>query len=468
MTESSKGVLLVVDDEPLKRVTLQIELSEAGYTVLEAADAISALKQLDARPVDIVITDVRMPEIDGMQFLEEIKARFPKTPVILMTAFGSVDAAVEAIKRGAYDYIAKPFPTDMLLEKIERLLAGRSAGEGPGPGEPEILGPLVGRSYPLRRLFEQIRAVVDNERPVMIQGEAGTCRERVAEAIHRLSRRSQGPMVKFSCAASDSETVDGELFGFYPEAAGGRALAPKLGRFELAAGGTLFLDDVDALAIQLQGKLLLALEEGLFERAGNADRVSVDVRLICATDKNLRPLAVAGRFREDLYYRLDAIHLSIPPLRERREDVPILARHYLRNRADGGGGEEVPSRISPHAMDALVNYHWPGNVRELEHVIERAVAFSDGEEIRPQDILLPADRPPEEQEVSAVADGAAGLTQTIAGVERTLIDAALRRAAGNQARAAQFLGIPRTTLRDKMAKYGMVGRPGKREGEAAS
>jgi two-component system, NtrC family, response regulator HydG len=456
MTDSSKGVLLVVDDEPLKRATLQIELAGAGYSVSEAADAAAAMKVIETRPVDVVITDVRMPEMDGIQLLELVKSKSPRTHVILMTAYGTVDSAVEAIKRGAYDYITKPFPTEVLVQKLDRLLACRSIEGGDGHGGPETLGQLVGQSYASRRLFEQIRAVADSDRAVLIEGEAGSCRERVGTTLHQLSARSAGPMVKFNCTACLPELLEAELFG-----SAGEGGVRRTGRLDEAAGGTLFLDEVEALLMPLQARLLQAMDEGSFERVGGG-RVRLEARLVFGTQENLRRRAEAGKFREDLYYRLDAVHLVIPPLRDRREDIPVLVAHYLRHSAKPGDGRPVPTRVSSHAMDVLMSYHWPGNVRELENVLERAVAFAGGPEIQPRDILIPSAGQPM-QEVVAQANMHPGLTETIAGVEQSLIDAALRRAAGNQAKAAQFLGIPRTTLRDKMAKYGMVGKPAGRE-----
>lgn len=458
MTDSAKGVLLVVDDEPLKRATLQVELAGVGYTVFEAADAMAAAKVIETQPVDVVITDVRMPETDGIQLLELVKSRSPKTHVILMTAYGSVDAAVEAIKRGAYDYLTKPFATEVLVEKLDRLLACRSAEGGDGHAGPETLGQMVGQSHASRRLFEQIRAVADTDRVVLVEGEAGTCRERVAASLHQLSKRAGGPMVKFNCTACAAEAMEAELFGTAGEGAGNRA-----GRLEEAAGGTLFLDEVEALPMALQARLLQAVDEGAFDRVGGG-RADLRARLVFGTQENLRRRVESGKFREDLYYRLDAVHVVIPPLRDRREDIPVLVANYLRHSAKAAEGKPVPTRISTHAMDVLMSYHWPGNVRELENVLERAVAFAAGPEIQPRDILLPTSAQPA-SDVVAQANMHPGLTETIAGVEQSLIDAALRRAAGNQAKAAQFLGIPRTTLRDKMAKYGMVGKPAKREAD---
>ena len=445
MSDSSKGVLLVVDDEPLKRITLQIELSQAGYTVIDAADAALALKVLGARPVDVVITDLRMSQMDGLQFLEQVKARWPQTHVLLMTAYGSVDSAVAAIKRGAYDYLTKPFKTDVLLEKLERLRAARgwtSEKDRPGPS-PEQVGPLMGASYAARRLFQQIRAVADSDRPLLIEGECGTGKSLVAQAVHQLSRRGSRPLVSFSCTSREPAALDGEL----------------LGRLEHAQGGTLYLSEIDALPGSLQTRLLNVLEHQAVERPGQAQAMPVDARLICGTTRELKAMMETGQFRQDLYYRLSAVSLSVPPLRDRREDIVLLAKHFLGRRA--AEGRPRPSRLSPHAIEVLLGYYWPGNVRELEHVIERAATLTASDEIELKDILLPREAATCDLHSSAMPDRLPGLTETIAGIERSLIDSALRRAAGNQARAAQFLGIPRTTLRDKMAKYGMAGPTGK-------
>lgn len=447
MSEPTKGILLVVDDEPLKRVTLQIELSEAGYTVAEVPDAATAMQYLRGKPVDAVITDVRMPGMDGLQFLRQIKSISPRTQVILMTAFGSVDLAIEAMKRGAYDFLTKPFKTEVLLEKLEQL---RNSSEWYNVQAlaPSVvrMGPLVGRSYAARQLFEQIRAVADNDRPVLIEGESGAGAEAVAEAIHQLSHRADKSLTRMNCAAFSPQMLDADLFGSNGQS----------GRITATNDGTLFLDEIDAMGLELQIKLLAVLDRREIARAGSTE--PVDIRILCGTHKDLRQLVDAGQFRQDLYYRVSAVTVTIPPLRDRREDIPLLAEELLRRHAGNGNGgraKPVPTKISAHATELLMDYHWPGNILELEHTVERATTLASSDTIGPKDILLPKASGQSPADIWPEMD--ASLTATISGVERKLIDAALRRATGNQAKAAQFLGIPRTTLRDKMAKYGMVG-----------
>jgi len=449
-----RGSVLIVDDEPLKRITLQIELAEAGYTVYDAPEAPSAMRLLEAHPVDVIVTDLKMPEMDGISFLERAKGLHPDVQVIMMTAYGSVDTAVEAMKRGAYDYITKPFSTAALLAKIEPLLQSRQLRHSPdGVAEGvDRIGSLIGGSHAMRSLFEQIRTVADSERTILIQGESGTGKELVAEAIHQHSRRGGRPLLKFTFAALQPTVIESELFGHEKGAFTG-AIRQKPGRFELADGGTLFLDEVDDISPDLQVKLLRVLEQQEFERVGGEQAVTVDVRLICATKKDLRRLVHDGCFRQDLYYRLHVIHLMVPPLRDRRDDIPVLANHFIAKHA-GVARSVQPPEVSPHAMDILLRHTWPGNVRELEHVVERALAFCDGEQLKPEHIPSLGDQDAVGPQVLPAPEIAKPLNQAVADVESNMIASALRRSNGNQARAAQLLGIPRTTLRDKLSKYG--------------
>jgi len=446
-----RGRILVVDDEPLKRITLQIELSEQGYEVYEAADALTARRIFESKPIDVVVTDVRMPGMNGLDLLAFLKQTRPDVEVILMTAYATVDTAVLAIKRGAYDYITKPFTTQELLGKLERLFAARTPVES--DSEVETFGRLIARSASMKRLFTQLRAVADSDRTILLCGESGTGKELFAEAIHEHSRRADKPLVRFSCAALQPTVLESELFGHEKGSFTG-AHRQKSGRFELANGGTILLDEVDDIATEIQVKLLRVVEQQEFERVGGETPVKVDVRLICATKCDLLQLVKQGRFREDLYYRLNVISLAIPPLRERPEDLAVLANHFIEKHAVLVGDTKVT--ISPHALDELMRHDWPGNARELEHVLERALAFCGGKEIRPEHILplgRAASEPAAAQGLELAEVGKLGLTETVADIERRLILMALRQCNGNQARAAQKLGIPRTTLRDKMAKY---------------
>ena len=444
--------ILVVDDEPLKRITLQIELSEAGFEVYEAADAQAARRVFESKPIDIVVSDVRMPGTSGLDFLAYVKQNRPETEVILMTAYATVDDAVCAIKRGAYDYITKPFTTTELIEKIERLLAARQTAAVEQDDQIETFGRLIARSAVMKKLFERLRNVADSDRTILLIGESGTGKELLAEAVHQHSRRRNKPLVRFSCAALQPSVLESELFGHEKGAFTG-AIRTKPGRFELADGGTILLDEVDDIPTELQVKLLRVVETQEFERVGGDAPIRVNVRLICATKRDLLELVREGRFREDLYYRLNVISLRIPPLRERPEDIPVLARHFVEKHAALVG--DKPVRISPAAMDELLRHSWPGNVRELEHVMERALAFCGGSEIRPEHVLPLGEEEttPGPPKLELAELGYRNLHETVADIERRLILLALRQCNGNQVRAAQRLGIPRTTLRDKMARY---------------
>ena len=450
-----RGRILVVDDEPLKRITLQIELSEQGYEVYEAADVQTAQRIFDSKPIDVVVSDVRMPGKNGLDLLAYIKQQRPEVGVILMTAYATVDTAVTAIKRGAYDYITKPFTTQELLVKLERLFAAGPCAET--DEQTATLGQLVAVSQSMRNLFEKVRAVADSERTILLCGESGTGKELFAEALHRHSRRADKPFVRFSCAALQPSVLESELFGHEKGSFTG-AIRQKAGRFELADGGTILLDEVDDIPVEIQVKLLRVVEQQEFERVGGETPVHVDVRLLCATKCDLLKLVKQGRFREDLYYRLNVISLTIPPLRERPDDIPLLTRHFLKKHAALGG--DAPVSISPHALDLLMHHNWPGNVRELEHVMERVLAFCGGKEIGAEHVLPFGSETTEAAawvDIEPAENGKLGLSDTISDIERRMILMALRQCENNQVRAAQRLGIPRTTLRDKMAKHKIPG-----------
>lgn len=444
MTEPSKGVVLIVEDEPLKRVTLGIELSDAGYEVIEAADGRSALEQIASRPIHVVLSDLQLQSMDGLSLLEQIKANSPQTHVIIMTADGSVNMAVESLKRGAYDYLTKPIETDLLLKKLDRVLSACSRDDGAAVPKRESCGNMIGRSYATRRLFEQIRHLAGSDHHLLILGENGAGAASTAEAVHGLSSLSEKPMLKLDCAASGSERCDAALFDV------------AQGILRRADGGTLFLDNIDALPVDVQQKLLHTLESGATPSWNGQAGVPAKVRLITATSADVESLLRKGRFREELYYRLSAGSLTLPPLRNRLEDLPLLVELFMKRFGERQTQRPAPTRISPHAMDLLAAYTWPGNLRELEQVVARAVMMCEGTEVLPHHIALPSRKSSPGTKEPTLNGDRAGLAETLAGVEKTLIAHALRRAAGNQAKAAQYLKIPRTTLRDKMSKYGLV------------
>jgi len=436
--DTQKLSVLVVDDEPVKRVTLQIELNEAGFEVAEAADAKIALDQLAKKPADVVVSDLRMPGMDGIAFLDEIRRRWPSTDVLIMTAYGTVDTAVAAMKRGAYDFIAKPFRTAVLLEKLERLRVYRAAKSNAGTGGPEF-GRLLGSGPAMRELCAQIRAAADGSEPVLIIGEAGTGKTLIAETIHQLSASRSSGLVRFNGEGLTDATAAAELFGVESDVSGVR----KTGRYEQAAGGVLLIENVDKLGLQVQARLcgLMGASEG--------------ARVVATSRRTFPEIIRRGEFREDLYYRLSWRTLTVPPLRQHSEDVPVLAQCFVERHAPlSTAGTQG---ISPHAMDLMIGYSWPGNVLELEHAIEQAIVRCGGAEIRPEHLPASICETDPNRVVGVMPEVGQGLTETVADVERRLIEAALRHCNGNQARAAQVLRIPRTTLRDKMTKYGLVG-----------
>jgi DNA-binding NtrC family response regulator len=456
-----KGRLLIVDDEEMKRTALRIEAENRGYEEEEASNGIEGLERIRRYYFDVVVTDVRMPRMDGLAFLREIREISPDTTVLIMTAYGTVENAVEAMKAGARDYLLKPFGPDELFLKLDRIMEFREAlalnraflGQ---VGESCSFHRMVGRSAPMHSVFRTIARVARAPATVLISGETGTGKELAAEALHHFSDRADGPLVKVSCATLARDVLESELFGHVKGAFTG-ALSDHRGRFELADGGTLYLDDVDDVPQELQVKLLRVLESREVERVGGSGMVPVDVRLVASTKEDLERLVEEGRFRKDLYFRLNVIQVRLPPLRERIEDVPLLARSFL-NEFRSSAHHEI-REIGESALQTLSSYDWPGNVRELRHAIERAVAFAR------TDVITPADLPEKFDQVEREAEKAVtlnlegrstiDLAATIREVEEGLIRWALRASDGNQARAAQLLGVPRTTLRDRLSRHGL-------------
>ena len=437
--------VLVVDDDPGVRYTLREILESEGLTVDDAADVTEALARWQARPAPLVITDLRMPGMDGMELLRRLAA-LPRAPrVVVVTAHGSERQAVEAMKAGAYDYFKKPFESDELLAVVRRALeAARLSTENERlAGELALARTMVFASEPMRRLAVLVARVAPRDVTVLVTGESGTGKERVAEALVQASPRAGRPFVRFNCAALAPELAEAELFGHARGAFTG-AIRARPGLFGEADGGTLLLDEVAELTPGAQAKLLRVLQEGEVRAVGEERVRKVDVRVIASTHRDLSEEVRAGRFRDDLFYRLDVVHLAIPPLRERPEDVPVLVRHSLARFADRFGVPAV------HAADALAErlsgQAWPGNVRELEHVIERLVALS----------------PPEGLDLSLLPGAGRGgdreplaLRERVQAYERGLLVEALREARGNRSEAARRLGVSRVTLHDKLRRYGL-------------
>ncbi|HTN52783.1 MAG TPA: sigma-54 dependent transcriptional regulator [Anaeromyxobacter sp.] len=447
--------VLVVDDDPGVRYTLREILAGEGLEVEEAGDGVEALERLQARPAPLLLTDLRMPRLDGMELLREVLAKSPSTRVVLITAHGSEREAVLAMKAGAFDYFKKPFETEELLAVVRRAVeAVRLAHENEQlQGELVLSRTMVFASEAMRRLSVLVARVAPKDVTVLVLGESGTGKERVAEAIVRASRRADRPFVRFNCAALSPELAEAELFGHARGAFTG-AIRSRPGLFGEADGGTILLDEVGELAPNAQGKLLRVLQEGEVRPVGEEKARIVDVRVIAATHRDLDELVKAGRFREDLFYRLNVVQLRIPPLRERPEDVPALARHFLDRFAERFGVS--PLHVPQALFDRLVAHAWPGNVRELENAIEGLVALSPAEGLDLS--LLPGEGEAAPGAGPAPDPGAPlPLKQRVEAYERGLIVDALRSTRGNRSEAARRLGMSRVTLHDKLRKYGLGG-----------
>ena len=455
MTEPTPHVLFV-DDESALRALMAERLKERGFEVVEAESGEQALDLLDQFAFDIIITDLRMPGIDGGRVIEAAVGRYPGIIAIVITGYGTVKDAVDAIKRGASDFIAKPFQFDELMHVLQKALEQRRLTSENAYLRSQLeeryqFGGILGRSRPMQALFQLLETVARSSSTILITGETGTGKEVVARAIHHNSPRRSHRFVALNCSAIPETLLEAELFGHVRGAFTG-AVGTRQGRFEQAHKGTLFLDEVGMMSVALQMRVLRALQEREFERVGDNQTIKVDVRVIAATNSDLSRMVAEGTFREDLYYRLNVIPLELPPLRERRDDIPILAKYFLDKLAPG-----VAMHVSQGAMRALMAYQWPGNVRQLENAIDRAVALGAG---RPE--IDCADLPPEVQAtpqatpapfVDLPEDGL-DLPGHLASVERDLIHRALDRTRGNRNKAADLLRIKRTTLVEKLKRIG--------------
>ncbi len=455
-------VLIVDDNETLgSGIVLMLErMGHEGTAVISGAQGLARMKE---HVFDLVITDYRMDEMDGLEVLAAVKAQAPETDVMLMTAYGTIEIAVEAMKRGAIDFITKPFPHDGLRMKIEKVLDYRAArrdsvrlGEQNRYLRDEIdgrynFGEIIGESVQMYAVLGAVRKVAATESSVLIYGESGTGKELVARAVHYQSSRSEGAFVKVNCGALPAELVESELFG-HEKGAFTSAVRQKKGRFELAEGGTIFLDEIGDVPLETQVKLLRVLQEKQFDRVGGERTLDADVRIVAATNRPLRQMVDEGAFREDLFYRLEVIPLNLPPLRERREDIPLLVDHFMEKKC-----EEMnisPKRLTAEALKGLASYPWPGNVRELENVIERTIVLADGEEIDYHDLPLSFDEVPIGRG-GQEPGGSIPLNERLDEMERDLIDQAMEEANRVKTKAAALLGIKTSALYYKLDKYGI-------------
>jgi DNA-binding NtrC family response regulator len=445
--------ILIVEDEAKMRRLLELNLGDDGFTTFSAEDAETGLKLLRENSIDLILTDLKLPGMNGLEFLQTVKRQNAALPVVVMTAFGSVETAVDAMKAGASDYVLKPFSLTEMRIVIHKELDVRNLREE-NRSLREALGKryshpnIVARSPKMQEVLATVERVAPTNSTVLLGGESGVGKDLIARAIHEKSRRASGPFLKINSTAIPENLLESELFGFEKGAFTG-AVASKPGKFELADKGTLFLDEIGDVPPVTQVKLLRVLQEREFERLGGTRTVKVDVRLIAATNKDLRQALEQGTFREDLYYRLNVVPIDIAPLRERKEDVPDLVNLFI-SRFTGESGKPVES-ITPEAMQSLVNYHWPGNVRELQNIIERACALAKGSVLGPSDIHLDV-RPAKNANSPGgfLPDG-----MTLEQWEDEMVQEALRRANGNKSQAARLLGLSRNALRYRLSKIGI-------------
>ncbi len=463
-----KKQVLIVDDEPNLRKILSAQLTRDGYDVMIAEDGEQGLSMLKEHHIDMVITDLKMPKVDGMTLLKEALREDPELPVVMITAHGTVDTAVEALKSGAFDYLTKPFDKDEVRQIVAKALktkelSGAEASQAGATAADARFG-IIGTSPGIADLYAVLERVADTPTTVLITGESGTGKELVARALHDHSSRKDKPFIKVNCAAIPKELIESELFGYERGAFTG-AVNSKPGRFELANGGTLFLDEIGEIPVEMQVKLLRALQESEFERVGGIKTIRVDVRLVAATNRDLKKLIANGSFREDLFYRLNVVPIRLPALRERATDIPILVGHFLtkfndRLKKQVGGAE-------PGTLDVLCNYSWPGNIRELENVVERAVLFCDAQKVRVEDLppevrggpAVPISVPPADANLEAALAGEGGLKEHVkvamSKLERELVSRALSQTNGNVTHAARLLKISRKGLQLKMKELGL-------------
>jgi len=449
--------ILVVDDDSSVRRVIQMQLCEAGYGVELAATGGEALRFLDEKRPKLVVTDLRMPDLDGIELLRRIVESEIQTTVIIITAFGSIETAVQAMRLGAYDYITKPIDYDALLLAVHRAMERQNLIEEVRNLRSALdrrygFESIIGHSKSLLRVLEMAARVSQHDSTVLINGETGTGKELLARAIHYNSRRKNQPFVTINCGAIPKDLIEAELFGYSRGAFTG-AIANKPGKVEMADGGTLFLDEIGELPLESQVKLLRLIQHGELERVGGTAPKLINVRMIAATNRNLSAMAEDGTFRNDLFYRLAVVPLYLPPLRERKEDIPELAEHLFHKAKEQHGLQGL--RVAPSVIARLSAYRWPGNIREMENVVERMLVLSNGEQITEEDLPEELRRIPAAQPNSPLSFDLPDEGVSLEAIERELLLRALEKAGGNQTRAAQYLDISRRTFIYRMEKHGL-------------
>ena len=444
--------ILIIDDEKNIREGLGAALEMDGYTIFLAADGKQGLEILERGDIDLVITDLKMPEVSGEEILAKVTGETPGIPVIVLTGHGTIDSAVDAMRKGAYDFLTKPVNLDRLSLLVKRALERREISLQNSVYRKEIEGKttfenMIGKSHEIQKVFDLVKKVAPSKASVLITGESGVGKEMIANALHNLSPRKDKPFIKVHCAALSDSLLESELFGHEKGAFTG-AIAMKRGRFELAHEGTIFLDEIGEISQNVQVKLLRVIQERKFERVGGEETLDVDVRIIAATNRNLEEEIKKGNFREDLYYRLNVVNINVPPLRERKDDIPIMVNNFIR-KFSKENNKNITS-VDTKAKNALYSYDWPGNIRELRNCIEGAVVIAEGSTLRLED-LPPAVR--KSQENSSISIPAGTDMDT---AEKIIIRETLLFCHGNKSKTAQVLGIGRKTLHRKLMEMNLV------------
>ncbi|RMH69538.1 MAG: sigma-54-dependent Fis family transcriptional regulator [Gemmatimonadetes bacterium] len=453
--------ILIVDNKKNMLTVLRMMLEEEGHTIRTATDGLTALETFKLIECHLVISDIRMSNMDGMQLMSEIKQIAPDVPVVLITAHGSIESAVEAMRQGAFDYITKPFEVNQIKSTVAKALEVYDLRRENRQLREEVrqqyeFRNIISRNSKMQHIFEIVRQVAPTPTTVLILGESGTGKELIAKAIHGLSDRAHQPFVKINCAAIPHDLLESELFGYEKGAFTG-AHQQKKGKFELANGGTLFLDEIGDMQLSLQAKILRALQEQEFERVGGISPIKVDVRIIAATNQNLQQLMDTGKFRQDLYYRLSVVQIHLPPLAERKDDIPLLAQHFLEQYNRQLNKQTV---LSAETYRLLTHYSWPGNIRELQNVIERAVVLSPTETITPTALPETFEKmnsePTDSENYLRRLENGETLPELIEDIEKQIIAKALATSKDVQAQAARLLGVSRSHLHYKLKKYGLI------------